>query len=314
MAPPRLDLHSLIVFYHVARDESITRAADELCLTQPTVTYHIRTLERNIGIKLLEIKRQKVVLTTAGTGLYNYASEIYRQMCSAEQYLENLKEASLRVGISMTFSACAGQAASAFERLYPGKKLVMRSATSGEIIEDIVNSQIDLGIIVSSDYSGGKIRAERLSDNQKLVMVVSASSPIAKRQRLEFINLCGYPLIVGPESSATRRIMLKKLYVGGCSAPAPIIVEVNNVEWGISLVENGGGVGLYHVNSVARAIEEGRLKILPLSSEIYVSVDAVTRADVPEHPMAEKFTAVFRKILERDGTCTVVKETVETGR
>jgi len=68
MAPSRLDLHSLIVFYFVANEESITAAAEKLCLTQPTVTYHIRSLERNVGLKLLDIRRQKVSLTQAGTG------------------------------------------------------------------------------------------------------------------------------------------------------------------------------------------------------------------------------------------------------
>ena len=110
-----------------------------LCLTQPTVTYHIRSLERNVGLKLLDIKRQKVFLTQAGIGLFKYVSEIYHQMTGAEKYLENLKEASLRVGISTTFSTCLASAASAFEKLYPHVKLVIRSASSFEVAEDVLN-------------------------------------------------------------------------------------------------------------------------------------------------------------------------------
>ena len=105
MTPSKLDLHSLIVFYYVASEESITAAADKLCLTQPTVTYHIRSLEKNVGLKLLDIKRQKIFLTQAGTGLFKYVREIYQQMASAERYLENIKEASLRVGIATTANA-----------------------------------------------------------------------------------------------------------------------------------------------------------------------------------------------------------------
>ena len=55
MTPSKLDLHSLVVFYYVASEESITTAAERLCLTQPTVTYHIRSLEKNTGVKLLDI-------------------------------------------------------------------------------------------------------------------------------------------------------------------------------------------------------------------------------------------------------------------
>jgi DNA-binding transcriptional LysR family regulator len=299
MTPLKLDLHSLIVFYYVASEESITAAADKLCLTQPTVTYHIRSLERNVGLKLLEIKRQKVVLTRAGSGLFKYVSEIHHQMNGAEKYLENLKEASLRVGISTTFSTCLASAASAFEKSYPHVKLIIKSASSFEIAEAVLNSEVDLGIVVSTDYGNPKLKSIMLSTQEQLVLVASPSSAIAQRPRLALFNLCGYPLILGPETSATRRIILKKLRVGGCHMPSPIIVEVNSSEWGINLVENGEGVGLHHIKSVERSISEGRLKILPLSGDIFVGVEGLLRADAPEHPMAEKFVSLVRGALEK---------------
>lgn len=298
MTPSRLDLHSLIVFYYVASEESITAAADKLYLTQPTVTYHIRSLERNVGLKLLDIKRQRIFLTRAGTGLFEYVREIYHQMTSAERYLENLKEASLRVGIATTFSTCVASAASAFEKLYPRVRLIIRSSSSYEVVEDVLNSQVDLGVVVSMDYGNPKLKSIKLSSRQRLVLVASPSSSIAQRQRLEYVNLCGYPLILGPETSATRQIILKKLRVGGCAMPSPIIVEVNSSEWGINLVENGEGVGLHHIMSVERAIAEGRLKVLPLSGDIFVGVDAIIRADAPEHPVAERFISLVREACE----------------
>jgi len=298
MTPSKLDLHSLIVFYYVASEESITAAADKLYLTQPTVTYHIRSLERNVGLKLLDIKRQKIFLTRAGAGLFEYVREIYHQMTSAERYLENLKEDSLRVGIATTFSTCVASAASAFEKLYPNVRLVIRSSSSYEVVEDVLNSQVDLGIVVSMDYGNPKLKSIKLSSRQKLVLVASPSSSIAQRQRLEYVNLCGYPLILGPETSATRQIILKKLRVGGCAMPSPIIVEVNSSEWGINLIENGEGVGLHHIMSVERAIAEGRLKVLPLSGDIFVGVDAIIRADAPEHPVAERFISLVREACE----------------
>ena len=298
MAPSKLDLHSLIVFYYVASEESITAAADKLFLTQPTVTYHIRSLERNVGLKLLDIKKQQVVLTQAGAGLFRYVVEIYQQMTSAQKFLENLKEASLRVGISTTFSTCVAPAASAFEKLFPRVKLVIRSCSSFEVAEDVLNYLVDLGVVVSMDYGNPKLKSIPVSSREKLVLVASPSSSIARKQRLEMMNLCGYPLILGPETSATRRIILRKLMTGGCHIPTPIIVEVNSSEWGINLVENGEGVGLHHIKSVEKAVAEGRLKVLPLSGEIWVGVDALLRTDAPEYPMAEKFVSLVREAFE----------------
>jgi len=291
-------LHSLIVFYFAAKEESVTAAAEKLFLTQPTVTYHIRSLERNLGLKLLEVRRQKVSLTQAGAGLYKYVAEIYRQMTGAEKYLENLKEASLRVGISTTFSTCLVTAAAAFKKANPQVKLIIKSASSFEIAEAVQESEVDLGIVVSTDYGSSKLKTISLCSEQQMVLVASPSSPIAQRPKLAFVNLCGYPLVLGPETSATRRIILNRIRAGGCHMPSPIIVEVDSSEWGINLIENGEGVGFHHIKSVERSISEGRLKILPLDGDIYIGVEALLHADAPEHQMAQKFIATIKECLK----------------
>jgi DNA-binding transcriptional LysR family regulator len=295
MTPLKLDIQNLIVFYYVATQESLTSAAERLCLSQPTVTYHIRTLETNIGVKLLDVKRQKVFLTRAGMGLLKYAEEVYRQMVGAEQFLENLKENNLRVGICSTFSTVVAGAAALFEDLYPHAKLVVKNATSYEVAEDVANLQVDLGIVVSMDYQNPRLKAVTVSKREKLALVASPSSPIFQKEHLDFIDICGYPLISGPETSATRRIILDKFKIRGCSIPVPIVVEVNSPEWGRSLVESGKGMGLYHLKSVAQEISSGRLKQLPLPGELYVGADVLIRTDAPEHAMTEQFITLVKK-------------------
>jgi DNA-binding transcriptional LysR family regulator len=289
MIPPKVDLHSLIVFYFVASEGSITAAAERLYLTQPTVTYHIRSLEKSVGLKLLDVRRQKVTLTNAGVGLFRYVKEIYQQVISAEKYLEDLREASFRVGIAATFSSSITSAAAEFEELYPQVKLIVRSASSLEIIEDVLSSQVDLGIVVRMDYENSKLRTITISSAEKLVLVASPSSPIATKERIDLADLSGYPLVAGPEQSATGQIILNKFQAEGLEVPPSVIVEVNSLEWGLSLVASGKGVGLYHIKAVEREITEGRLKALPLANEIIVGVDALLRSDAPVHPLAERF-------------------------
>jgi len=297
MTPLRLDLHSLIAFYFVAREESITSAAEKLCLTQPTVTYHIRSLERNIGLKLLDIKRQKVCLTQAGVGLFQYVSEIYQQVIGAEKFLEGLKEASLRIGIAATFSPVVASAAAAFEELYPHVKLIVRNASSLEVAEDVLSSQVDVGIVVSMDYQNPKLEAIAISEREKLVLVASPSSSISKNERVELSDLCGYPLVAGPETSATRQVILKKFEAEGFKLP-PLIVEANSLEWGMSLVESGNGMGFYHIKAVEREISEGRLKALPLANDIWVGADALLLTDAPEHPAAGRFISLVKEAFK----------------
>jgi len=297
MVPLKLDLHSLIVFYQVASVGSVTAAADAMCLTQPTVTYHLRSLERNTGVKLLDVRRQKVSLTQAGRGLLAYASQIYRQMADAEQYLENLKETSYRVGVCTTFCNCLIPVVARFKKQYPGVKLILRSAPSEEVRRDVLNSEVDIGIVVGTDGEDPRVRTVTLSSRERLVLVAAPQNPITRRKRLHLASICGHPLVLGPETSATRQMILRRLRLGGCGTPAPIIVEVNNSEWGINLVENGQGVGLHHVCSVQKSIEAGRLKALSLVGEIHVRAEALLRADAPEHPITASFIAMVSEAL-----------------
>jgi DNA-binding transcriptional LysR family regulator len=301
MIPSKLDLHSLVVFYFVASTDSITSAADKLCLTQPTVTYHIRSLERRVGVKLLDVRRQKVFLTHAGMGLFRYVNEIYQQMTSAEKFLEDLKEASLRVGIAATFSPIIASAAAKFEELHPHVKLIVRYASSFEVAKDILDSQVDLGVVVSMDYKNSKLKAIPISARERLVLVASPSSPISKEQRVELADLCGYPLVAGPETSATRQIILNKFEAEGLKVPPLIIVEVNSLEWGMNLVENGQGMGLYHMKVVEREIAEGRLKAIPLVNDIWVGADILLRTDTPEHPVAGRFVSLVKEAFKNAG-------------
>ncbi len=295
MIPPKVDLRSFIVFYFVASEGSITSAADKLCLTQPTVTYHIKSLEKSVGFKLLDVKRQKVSLTQTGTGLLRYAKEIYHQIADAEKFLEDLRETSLHVGMAATFSHMVASAAATFEELYPHVKLIVRNASSFEVVEDVLNSQVDLGVVVSMDYGNPKLRTIVISAREKLLLVASPSSPISKKVRVELGDLSGYPLVAGPETSATRQIILKKFEVGGLKVPPLVVAEVNSLEWGINLVESGKGMGLYHTKVVEREVSEGRLKVLPLDNDILVGVDALLRADVPMHPLVERFIPLLRE-------------------
>jgi DNA-binding transcriptional LysR family regulator len=295
---PRIDLRSLTVFYLVASEGSITSAADKLCLTQPAVTYHIRSLERAVGLKLLDVRRQKLSLTPAGIGLFKYAREIYQQMASAEKYLEDLRENSLRIGVSFTISPIVALAAATFEELYPHVKLIVRNSPSFEVVEDVLSSQVDLGIVVGLDYKKPKLRAIPISAKERMALVVASSSPVPEKERLEMADLCGYPLVAAPETSATRHIILGKFEAEGLKVPPLITAEVNSLEGGLSLVESGRGMGLFHMKLVEGKIAEGQLKELPLSNDILVGVDALLHINGPEHPVAGKFIALVREVFE----------------
>jgi DNA-binding transcriptional LysR family regulator len=295
MRTPRLDVNNLVVFYFVASEKSITAAAEKLFLSQPTVTYHIKSLEKSVGTKLLDIKRKKLSLTHTGEGLFQYSKQIYQQLINAERFVEDLKEAGLRVGISLTFSSSFSSAAARFREIYPQVKLFVEHAPSFKIIEDVLSSQLDLGIVVSRDYLNPELRCIALSEAERMALVASPSSPIAQKKQIDLADLCDYPLILGPETSATRQIILEKLKAKGFKTSSLVAVEVDSIEWGRSLVEDGKGISFYCMRNVEKEVSEGRLKILRLVDDIEVGVEVLVRRDVVLPPIANKFIDLARE-------------------
>jgi DNA-binding transcriptional LysR family regulator len=297
MHTPRLDAYNLIIFHFVVSEKSITAASEKLFLSQPTVTYHIKSLERSVGAKLLDIKRKKISLTRAGEGLLKFAEQIYQQLVNAERFVEDLKESRLSVGIALTLSSSFSSAAAKFRELYPHVKLVVENAPSYKVIQDVLDSQLDLGIVVSPDHVDPEIRCITLSEAERMVLVASPSSPIFQKEKIELADLRDYPLILGPETSATRQIILGKLEVEGLKASSLVAVEVDSIEWGRSLVEDGKGISFYHINNVEKEVSEGRLRILQLLDDIRVGVEVLVRRDVILPPVANKFISLAREIF-----------------
>ncbi len=295
MHTPKLDVYNLVVFYFVVSEKSITAAAEKLFLSQPTVTYRIKSLEKSVGARLLDIKKKKLFLTHAGEGLFQYSRQIYQQLIGAERFVEDLKEASLRVGIALTLSSSFSSTAAKFRELYPHVKLIVENAPSFKIMEDVLNSQLDLGIVVSRDYTNPELKCIAISEAERMALVASPSSPIAKKKQIKLADLCDYPLILGPETSATRQIILEKLEVAGVEASSLIAVEVDSIEWGRSLVEDGKGISFYHMHNVEKEVSEGRLKILHPIDDINIGVDVLVRRDVILPPIANRFISLARE-------------------
>jgi DNA-binding transcriptional LysR family regulator len=291
---PKYNPYHLVVFYFVGSEKSITSAAEKLCLTQPSVTHHIKCLEKAASTKLIDVKRKRVCLTHAGEGLFKYAAEVHHQLIGAEKFLEDLKGASLRVGIAMSLSSTAASAAASFEKRYPHVRLIVKNAPSFEIAQDILNSQVELGVVVSMDYAIPDLRSITISEGGKVVLVAAPSNPIFQKKNMELNDLCNYPLILGPDTSAVRRLIFSKLEAEGVKLDELVAVEVNSVEWARSLVKNGTGIGFENIRNIEKEISEGQLRVLPLTDAMRIGADVLIRKDAFLSPIAERFISLLR--------------------
>jgi DNA-binding transcriptional LysR family regulator len=299
MMIPSLNPNDLIVFHFVVSERSIKLAAEKLCLTQPTVSYHIGTLERSIGTKLVEARRGTLRLTQAGKDLAQYASQIYHDMASAEQFVEFLKQPVLRAGVAFTFAVALRSVVPHFEQ--PNSKeirLIMRKGSSFEIVQDVLNSKLDVGIVVSMDYGNSELKSIPLSTREKMVIVASPFDPIFEKDKIELADLGGRKFILPARTSASHQIFLKRLEAEGLTVRASQFETVNNTEWSRYLVEIGEALDFLHIKSVEEPISQGRLAIIPVPVDFWVGADALVRKDTFITKAIDTFISCVRRVFK----------------
>jgi DNA-binding transcriptional LysR family regulator len=292
---PNLNPNDLLIFYTVAREKSLSSAADKLFLTQPAVTYHIQSLEKYTHVKLLSFKKRQATLTSHGKELFKYAESIYQQMVEADKYISFVREANFRVGIASVYvNLVKPTLLSMFEGQKSGVKLVVKSGNAFEMVQDVMDSTLDLAIVPEFDYGNDKLNHIRISQPENIICFTSPEQKIPQGP-LAWKDLVNYPLVTGPETSVIRRIVFKKLKEESLEGITPA-AEVSNITWTRTMVEKGKGLAFTLARDVEKEVAEGKFKLVPLEEYLQITAEAVTRSDI-SNPIIEKFIHSIKQAL-----------------
>jgi LysR family transcriptional regulator, transcriptional activator of the cysJI operon len=292
---PNLGPSDLIIFYIVAREKSLSSAAEKVHLTQPAITYHIQSLEKYARVKLLEFKRRRVTLTPHGQELFKYAERIYQQLTDADRYLKFIRESNLHVGIASVYGSLVAPLLPAiFEDQSPEAKIMAKSGNAFEMVQDVLDSNLDVAIVPGFDYGGDKLKHIQVSHPEKIVCFASSRQAIPA-EPLGWAELYNYPLIAGPETSVIRRIVFNKFREEGIEVPS-LAAEVGNIALSRDLVANGKGLSFTLARDIEKYVAEGRFKLVPLKDYLYITAEAVTRTDA-SNPLIRKFVSLVKKAL-----------------
>jgi DNA-binding transcriptional LysR family regulator len=274
MSVLNLDTRQLMVFYYVVTQESISMAAEQLGLTQPTVSYHLKSLEKYAGVKLFNIKKQRVILTRAGQDLYQYTREIWTQLNGIDKYFNSLKVRPTAIGVTPLLHSQVTAALSKLYKAHPEVNIELLIENSTQIVQKVSDMEVDIGIVVSTDYDSSKVKPIRISDKERLVFVASPNVPLAKKTQVEWADLVSYPIICGQPGSLLNRLVAAKFQQAGILTPPLIIVNTLSTDVLKVFVKEGNTLGLWHIKDVEAEVAAGELKILPME-DILVSIDFV---------------------------------------
>lgn len=199
-------LHQLKVFEAAARHSSFTRAAEELFLTQPTVSMQIKQLTKSVGLPLFEQVGKRLFLTEAGRELFATCRQIFETIAQFEMKvadLKGLKQGQLRLAAITTAKYFVPRLLGKFCQLYPGIDIALQVTNHERILERMVNNMDDL-YIMSQVPEHLDVNLQPFMENP-LVVFAPTDHPLAKEKDIPIERLANEPFIMREPGSGTRR-------------------------------------------------------------------------------------------------------------
>ena len=199
-------LRQLEVFKTIARLGSFTRAAEELHLTQPTVSMQIKKLTDAVGLPLFEQVGKRVYLTEVGHALHEFSRGIFDHFNRFEMLLadmKGLKQGRLQLGVITTAKYFIPRLLGAFCRQYPGIDVSMKVSNRERILERLADNQDDLYILGQPPEEIDAVAEPFLSN--PLIVLAPADHPLAHQKKIPLKRLVQEPFLLREAGSGTRK-------------------------------------------------------------------------------------------------------------
>ncbi|MEB3278902.1 MAG: LysR substrate-binding domain-containing protein [Lyngbya sp.] len=205
-------LHQLRVFETVARHGSFTKAAEELYITQPTVSSQVKQLTQAVGLPLFEQIGKQLYLTEAGRELFTTCHDIFEQLENFQMKvadLKGMKQGQLRLAVVTTAKYFVPRLLGSFCQKYPGIDVSLQVNNHQELTRRMQENQDDL-YILSQPPEDLDLCAEPFLDNP-LVVVARHDHLLAKQKNISIKQLQGEAFIMREPGSGTRQAVQQLL-------------------------------------------------------------------------------------------------------
>jgi DNA-binding transcriptional LysR family regulator len=265
-----MNLMKLKIVELLEQHKKITAVADALGLKQPTVTFHMKTLEQEFGVQLFEARSGKIYLTEAGRALYHYSIKINSLAHEAQrvvQEFDQLGRGSLKIGASyVPGTYILPRIISSFATIHPKINLTLIVKTAPVIKELLLNHEIDLGIISCEPFHLPPLTAEIFCEDE-LVLVFSPRHKLAEDPELDPGKLADLPFVLHSPDSSTRQMTMKWAQSNHIELNGQL--ELDSLEAIKQTVMLGEGISFVSRLAVSKEVERGELVCRPIPQNVY---------------------------------------------
>ena len=254
-----MDFKQIEAFVNVVRYKSFSKAADATFFTQPTISTHIRNLEKELGVKLLDRKSRVVEMTPQGSKFYKYAVEMINARAQA---FDALNDSSESIGGILEIQTSSIPAVtflpdllSGFRTVHPRIQYYVSVSDTQTVIDNITERRGEVGFIGEKINSSTIECTKVAADKSVLIAPVDYNIP----SRIKLADVIQYPFIWRETGSATRRTfeqtalksgfekeeltsqLIDELYIGGFPLLEKEEQRVQEIEiFGKEKIERGG--------------------------------------------------------------------------
>ena len=290
----RLTFHQLRLLLAVSREGSVSRAAQRLHLTQPTLSAQLRQLAEQVGLPLFERVGRKLHLTAAGRVVLDTAARVEQELENLDETLAELRGdvvGRLRLAVVSTAETFIPRLLGDSDRERPAAEVPLEVLTRDAVIRRLADNLDDLCIMSRPPQAPPVVATPFLSN--PLVVVAAAEHPLAGRETLQIEALAAEEFVLREPGSGTRQAA-EHFFAAHGLALRPRL-ELGSNEAVKQAVAGGLGLSLLSAHALAHAVDEGiavlRVEGTPLPTQWQVVYPAGKRLS----PLASAFLEFLRE-------------------
>lgn len=262
-----MDFRQLETFVSVVKLKSFSKAAETLYITQPTVSNHISSLEKELNTILVNRTNKSLTLTNAGALLYKHALDIINKRDNALFSLNQFKgkiEGILEISSStIPEQYFLPELLINFNKIYPDVRYCLNKFDTSQVINNILSGETDFGIVGAKKQSK---QLEYIDIMDDTIILAAPTKGIYKDiNSITLKKLLDFPIILREEGSGTRNMVEASL--SQCNIAMDdlnVVAYIENTETIKQCVKKGLGVTFISHKAIASDIENGTIKSISI--------------------------------------------------
>lgn len=268
-----MTLRHMRIFVSVFQKNSITKAAQELHLAQPSVSLALRELEDYYGIRLFDRIGRHIAPTECGKEFYRYAVHIVSLFNEMEKKMRNWDTfGTLRIGASITIGThILPVLIHRYQDQFPDLMIEAKVSKSASIEDEIIHNGIDLGLI-ETQPSHPDLRAVPFMTDS-MCAITAPDHPLASVKSISLAELSRFPFLMREKGSAGRKLLDAAFSLQQMSVSPRW--ESTSTQALVKAVAEGLGVSVLPYLIVKKDIEEGTVRQIPLNQPIRRNLNVI---------------------------------------